>query len=303
MQTIIRNMYKTPGIFICRHPRHRRFDYQVSPYHIIEEKRCLEEGCVQFVWKCRIYAKDFRCPRGFKHVGKDCFPCKHYDEDKICRKPEAIAAEHEMAQFWRKLDEYRLWLSSNLNRALEFSGTIATFFPLLYMVKTGNRIGVKPNGYLIGFDRGHIGYDFYDDKIYLRVGGGFINRWNPSIGARVEFRGILKSDKGRLIFIRPSRVEIEPPAGLGSDSGNGGRRGISRSQAVVGAATGAVIEDDCAPCRGCNYGAFVESATDDLRQVRRRRFFCLRGVKTAASCPVRLERIILEHKTGALENR
>jgi len=294
MQTIIKNMYKMPGIFICRHPRHRRFDYQVSPYHVIKEKRCLDEGCLQFVWKCRIYAKDFRCPRGFKHVGKDCFTCRHYDEDKIWRKPEAIIGENELVEFWRKLDDYRLWLSLNLDRKISFSGKISSVFPLLYMKRRGVGFGARASGFLIGFDRGYIGYVLYDDKIYLRTGGEFIKRWNPMAGDSLEFRATLKADRGRLILIRPSEIEMESSDRTGSDNENTGNKIITLSQAVVGASTGVIVEDSCAPCRGCNYGAFVEFDTDQPQPAGRRRFFCLRGVKTAATCPIRLERILAD---------
>lgn len=281
-----------PGIFICRHPSHGKFDYQVSPYHVIQEKRCLKTGCVQFIWKCRIYAKDFRCPRGFRHVGKYCSSCKHYYEEKICRKPESLLCAEKLDVFWRNLDDYRLWLSMKLNRKIEFTGEIASIFPLLYFHGDGRHPHVKKSGYLIGFDKGLVGYELYADKIYLKISWNSFSKYRFAVGDKVEFIATLQSNRGRLIMERPTNIEIQRADSDHRADKSSTSAAITLSQATVGAYTGAIVEDDCRPCRGCKFGAFIEIGKIQNRAARRRRFFCLRGVNMSANCPVRLEKIL-----------
>jgi hypothetical protein len=283
MQNIIRNIYKSKGIFTCKHPTHEKFDFEVSPYHIFKQKNCFKSGCVEFLWQCRVDTKGKKCPRGYKHVGRNCFSCKYYHEEKICRMPAANIDNESLEQFLKDLDEYEYWLSTVENKRIKFSGQISAVFPSIIKIINDGRTSTRLNGFFIKFDRGHIGYDLFDDSVYLRVGSRFLKNHRPSPGDEIECEAELKNDRGRILLTRPSHVELDR---------NGGEPVIDYSRALVGKTTGAIVADDSKLCRDCPYGALLDIEVISPREKRYRRFYCLRGVEHAYTCPIRLEKIL-----------
>jgi hypothetical protein len=289
MQTIIKNRLKQANLFVCRHPVHRRFNYAVSPYHVFEQKRCHNEGCVQFLWRCKIYGKDFSCPRGFKHVGRNCGQCKHYYEEKICRKPEPLLDETEMTAYLGQLEDYRYWISTVEDKRVPFSGQITGVLPSLLKIADYDKSEIRLNGFLLRFEKAHIGYDLFDDRIYMQVGQSFLRRWQPAESDTIDCQAILKTDRGRVVVINPTRIEF-----LQGDN----QPLIDYSKALVGKTTGEIVEDNCAPCRGCPYGALMDIVVIRPQPNQYRRFYCLRGVNLSVDCPIRLE-----EKINAYENQ
>jgi hypothetical protein len=288
MQTIIKNRLKQPNLFLCRHPAHRRFSFVVSPYHIFEQKRCHKEGCVQFLWKCKIFGKDFDCPRGFKHVGRNCGACKHYYEEKVCRKPESLIGEQEMAAYFNQLDDYRYWLSTVIDKKVPFSGKISGVFPSLLKIVDYDKSEIRLNGFLLRFEKANIGYDLFDDRIYMQVGQTFLRRSQPAEGDSIDCEAILKTDRGRIVMINPTRIEF-------CESDN--QPLIDYSRTLVGKSTGEIVKDNCGLCRGCPYGALMDIVVIRPQPNQYRRFYCLRGVEISKGCPIRLE-----EKIDAYEN-
>lgn len=293
MQTIIKNRFKQSNLFVCRHPAHKRFDFAVSPYHIFEQKRCHKEGCVQFVWKCKIFGKDFDCPRDFKHVGRNCGDCKHYYEEKIYRKPEFQVGETELAAFMSQLEDYRYWLSTVVDRKVTFSGEIAGVFPSLIKIIDYDKSEIRLNGFLIRFERAHLGYDLFDDRIYLQVGQGFLRKYQPADGDAIECQAILKTDRGRVVIINPTRIEYAQ---------GDNQPLIDYSKALVGKSTGAIVKDNCSLCRGCPYGALMDVVVIRPQPNQYRRFYCLRGVDMSRDCPIRLEYKINAYESESAES-
>lgn len=280
MQTVIKNKYKAAHLFICRHPIHKRFDFIVSPYHVLKQKKCFGSGCVEFLWRCKIHAKGKKCPRGYLHVGRNCFSCKHYYEEKICRVPEPLMSQAELETFLKDLVEYEYWLSTVEGKTVPFEGTVSAIQPWLQKIIDTEGSFTHLKGFLISFKCGYIGDELFDDTVYLRIGRRFLVKWNPVPGDDLEFEAILSSDRGRVVLSWPKRVEI---------TRNGGDSLINYSRAVVGRATGAIVQDDVKTCRECPFGALLDVIQRHPKPDQYRRFFCLRGVSQSADCPVRLE--------------
>jgi hypothetical protein len=276
-------MYKARGLFVCKHPVHEKFDFAVSPYHIFKQKKCYGVGCVEFIWQCRVDTRGKKCPRGYKHVGRNCASCKYYHDEKICRVPEALTDQAGLDQFLKDLEDYEYWLSTVENRRLAISGTIVAVQPSIIKTIDSDKISSRLAGFLIKFDRAHIGYDLFDDPLYLRVGSTFLERHNPAPGDDIEFEAELKNDRGRIVLIKPSRVEL---------TANGNTPLFDYSKALVGKTTGAVVLDDIRLCRDCPYGALLDIQQINPRPNNYRRFYCLQGVEYAYTCPIRLRRIL-----------
>jgi len=285
-------MYKTKGVFRCNHPLHKRFGYEVSPYFILKYKKCYPEGCVEFLWRCRLSGKGKKCPRGYQHVGRNCFSCKQYYEIKVCRSPETGLDEKELSRFFAKLDEFEFWLSDLEGKRVAFSGTIAELNPSLQMIRDNNRSSVRLNGFIISFDSGHIGYDLLDDPLYLRVGSTFLARWRPAPGDQLDCRAILTIERGRMVLSKATGVEIS----------RGGSEPLADfSKALVGRATGRIVQDDIRLCRYCPYGSLLDVCDIRPKENHYRRFYCLKGIEYAESCPIRLSRLLDEAKLNPAE--
>ena len=286
MRNVIQNMYKTPDLFICRHPTHRKFDNKVSPFHILKQKKCYNKGCVEFLWRCNVSVKGKKCPRGYKHVGRNCFSCKYYYDEKICRIPEPLVDDKTLKQFFENLDEYEYWLSTVEGREIAFSGKIASVYPYLRKIIDNGRSSIRMNGFLITFDNGHIGYDLFDDTIYLKTSVSFLIKWQPAPVDDIELRAVIKNDRGRIVLIKPRHIEIMR---------HGGQPVIDYSKALVGRATGKTVKDDISLCRNCPFGSLLDVEQIYPKLNHYRRFYCLRGVEYSKGCMVRLERKLREY--------
>jgi hypothetical protein len=292
MQTVIKNRYKQRGLFVCHHPVHSRFNFEVSPYHVLKQKQCYGCGCVQFLWKCKIYGKSFVCPRGFKHVGRNCFSCKHYYEEKICRSPETSLDSESMTAYMRELEDYRYWLSTVIDRKVKFSGKIESVFPSLTKTIDNHKSHIQLQGFLISFAKAHIGFDLFDSTIYLHVGHRFIEKWQPAPDDSIDCSAELKFDRGRIVMINPTHVEIDQGDQLPY---------LNYSKALVGKSTGSIVVDNISACRGCPFGALLDIEVIRPKPNQYRRFYCLRGVSHSQNCPIRLEWELSEHENQPAE--
>jgi hypothetical protein len=106
----------------------------------------------------------------------------------------------------------------------------------------------------------------------------------------MEFSAIFSESRGRIILHRPRRMEISGPADRNEDSG---KSRINVSRALVGRATGRIIEGSIEHCNACPYCSLID--VEDLSRQQPlyfRRFYCLRGVGDSENCPVRLEKLL-----------
>ncbi|MFX0201192.1 MAG: hypothetical protein ACFFCW_34170, partial [Candidatus Hodarchaeota archaeon] len=120
MQKILINQHKRQDVFKCAHKAHFKFDKNVSVYHVMREKNCFPQGCIYFVWRCKLINKGKRCPKGYEHVGRKCFGCKYYYEEKVCHQPDVILDDEEFKKFEKSLEEYEEWLESVVGKDVEF---------------------------------------------------------------------------------------------------------------------------------------------------------------------------------------
>jgi len=205
--------------------------------------------------------------------------------------PATLLDDTEYHQFKSDFDNFEYWLSTVENKRLSFSGKISSVLPLFLKTIDSGRSNVSLTGFLLKFEQGHIGYDLFDDTIYLRVGRTFLENRRPAPGDDLECEAQLINDRGRMILIKPSHVEI---------SKNGAEELIDFSRALVARTTGTIVTDDIKLCRGCPYGALLDIREIGPKENSYRRFFCMRGVETAYTCPIRLERILQSLQTDSL---
>jgi len=288
MQKIMINQYKRLDVFKCSHKAHFRFENSVSVYHVLEEKKCYPEGCIWFLWKCRLLNKGQSCPKRYQHVGRDCFSCKNYFEEKIQYQPEILLKPEEVKRFHRELEEFEEWLERTVGRWVEFSGKVFSVKPHFKKVIYGKKEILEFPGYLISFKEGYLDRVFFKDSIFVTVSRRTQLNLKFARGDEVEFKARLRTDKGRIVLDRIKQVEF-------------GRKEEaevwSLSQALVAKNTGK--EFDCQPekCMMCENGSLLDVVEKSGNSSgAKRHLFCLIGMENPDVCVYHLAKKIRDYK-------
>ena len=276
VQRILINQYKRQDVFQCGHKAHFKFEKNVSVYHVLKEKACYPEGCIYFLWKCKLLNKGHGCPKGYQHVGRNCFSCKSYFEEKILYQPEILLDEEQFEDFQRELEEFEDWLQSVVGKRIEFSGTVNSVKPHFKKKRLGSKEILSFPGFLISFKEGYLDRVFFKDYIFLTVSRRTQENSEFAKGDKVEFEAILRTDKGRIILEKIRHVEFSEKKSQVT---------WNSSQAVVAKNTG--TELDCQPerCLACENGCLLDVVEKDgERSKSGRHLFCLTGVTDPEEC-------------------
>jgi len=284
MPKVLINQYKRQDIFCCSHKAHFRFEKNVSVYHVLKEKRCFPQGCIYFLWKCTLLNKGHSCPKGYQHVGRDCFSCKNYFEEKIVYQPEIILDEEGHKKFERDLEEFEEWLEGTIGKWVEFSGTVNSVKPHFRKIRYGSKEVLNFPGFLIGFKEGYLDRVSFRDHIFVTISRKTQQNFKFARGDEVEFKARFRTDRGRIVLEKIRYVEF-----LHKEQENS----WSLSQALVAKNTGREL--DCQPerCMICENGCLLDvvEKTDKSSPVRRH-LFCLMGVENPEECVYHLVRKI-----------
>jgi hypothetical protein len=276
MPKVLINQYKRQDVFRCSHQAHFRFEKNVSVYHVLKEKKCFPEGCIYFLWKCTLLNKGKSCPKGYRHVGRDCFSCKNYFDEKIIYRPEIILDEKGYKKFERELEEFEEWLEATVGKWVEFSGTVNSVKPHFRKIKFGSKEALNFPGFLISFKEGYLDRVFFKDHIFVTISKKTQQNLKFARGDEVEFKAWLRTDRGRIVLERIRYVEFLHKEEAIS---------WSLSQALVAKNTGKEL--DCQPerCMMCENGCLMDVVEKaDKSSPIRRHLFCLMGVENPEEC-------------------
>ena len=125
----MKNLYKKNDIFRCVHESHKGFKNKISVYHILEKKSCYPHGCLYFKWQCKQLNKRKKCSRGFHYVGRKCFGCKDFYEDKIHNYPELQIGPKDYNTFLKEYEDFKDWLDELRGKNIEISGKLKGIKP------------------------------------------------------------------------------------------------------------------------------------------------------------------------------
>jgi len=274
MRKIYTNLYKRPDVFTCPHSSHHKFGSIVTPHHILNEKKCYPDGCISFIWKCRLLDKGHSCPKKLKHVGRKCFSCKHFYEDKYIQTPKLKLTDDEFAKFKRDLEDFDFWLDDIVGREIELEATVAAIKPNFRAYGNPGRERYSFVNWLAIFENAHVGFDLFDDTCFARISDKTQNRFKIGPEDRILCRATATFNRGRLIFTRLHNIELE-------QSGN--ETEWNRAEAEVAAATAKRINIQTEKCLNCEYGCLI-----DMNGVSRhngsRSLLCLAGQRIPEEC-------------------
>jgi hypothetical protein len=247
----------------------------MSPFYILDEKGCFPDGCVYFQWKCRLLAKKKTCFRGFSHVGKKCFNCKYFYEEKSHQYPELINKNEENASFIDHFSEFEDWINNLQSKRVACEGKVTSITPDLSLKLYGNRYNLYANGFLIRFDDGFIDNQLFEDPFYLSISATSQNKLLIRKGDDLEFEASLLIDRGRFRFIKPGRFQFYE---------RGNEKPIRKNDFLASLQTYTVQENQPLKCRNCAYGNLVD--IQNTNNGPSRAMICLQGIADYKYCTI-----------------
>ena len=289
-RTIV-NLYKRHDVFKCIHQSHAHFEHRVSVYHVLKEKKCFPQGCIYFNWKCRILNKGKTCSRKFKHVGRMCFNCKEFYDEKEIFNPELLLSQDDYQSFLKDLEAYEDWLEDVGSKEVEFSGTINSVKPSFRNTNNQKKNQLSFDGFLINFNGGFINLDYFDDFVYAKVSSRMQQRFKFCKGDKLTFYARIKEQRGRIVLFRLNRIEIEEKA----DS-----EIWTESKAQLANRTGTIISRQYEKCLSCDKGTLIDTSADPRRQ---RMLLCLEGIKDPHHCIYTISKLLLADHCAKEEKR
>ena len=270
-----KNLYKQPHTFRCIHDVHRHFKSEMSPFHILSKKQCYPNGCVYFQWKCRLLAKKKTCFRGFSYVGKNCFNCKYFYEEKRHQYPELIDQSDNEENFINQFVEFEEWIEDLKSRRVLCEGIIAGINPDLTLRRQGEKYRISARGFLIRFKEGYIDNHLFEDPFYLSISSMTQNKLLLREEDNLEFEASLLVDRGRLKFIKPGRFEFY---------NRGDNKPLRTNDILVAKETYTIQENQPAKCMNCVHGMLVD--VENLDNGPSRATVCLQGIADYQYCTI-----------------
>jgi len=287
----MRNLFKQNNIFICKHDTHKHFSSKMSVYHILEEKKCFPDGCVYFKWKCKVLAKKKKCHRNFTAVGRNCFSCKYFYEEKIHQFPELIVERKKKEDFFEEYNEYCEWISSIENKQVFCEGTIQSVVPDFLINKNNGKYGLGLKGFLIIFQEGFIDNQHFEDTFYLHINSMFQNKMRLREDDEVEFKAIVQEKDGRIELFAPRHFNFYL---------RGKSKPLLRSDLLVSLNTATTFYEQNEKCKKCSFSVIPKIQNN--RSGKNRVLICSNGIQEPENCIENINRSELYSDTCENDN-
>ncbi len=286
------NLYKRSDVFSCIHESHRGYKNKISVYHILRVKLCYPDGCMYFRWRCKQLNKKSKCHRGFKYIGRNCFGCKDFYEEKIHNYPELRISREEYQFFLRELEIFEEWLEELSNKHIEIAGVVKEVKPHFTQKVFPKAKFLSFKGYLLVFDSIYLDRYHFEDNVYSLMSSEHYNRFRIGPGDKLEAKALLKLNNGRIILHRFRDIEILER----------GREPFWNEQSItIARETATEFPDQPEGCIQCGFGALVDvEYFRDKRSYKRRRMICLKGMLDHKGCYIKSEYCGLDAEANAV---
>jgi len=274
----MKNLYKNKEIFICKHDIHQHFSSQMSVYHVLEDKNCYPDGCIYFKWKCKILAKKKKCHRNFSFVGKECFSCQYFFEEKIHQYPQIQLNDSEKNSFLSDYDDFIDWIHEIKNQRILCEGKVYSIRPNFTIRFNNQKLIPDINGFLVTFEEGFIQNILFEDRFFLHISADLQNKLRIRREDEIEFQADLKVKKGKFEFFKPGKINFYL---RGTD------RAPTKSEALVSLNTATLFNDQPIKCKQCQYSILpeIQGKTSGVK----RALICTKGIVDDNYCTINLD--------------
>ncbi len=287
----MKNLYKSMNIFRCIHESHSGFKNKISVYHILKEKSCYPHGCIYFRWKCKQLNKKSTCHRGYSHVGRKCFGCRDFYEEKIHNYPELQIEPDKYKEFQRELEYFEDWLMERQHKTVDFSGRVKGVKPRFINKVYPKTSFLSFRGFIIILADAFLDRLHFEDPIYLLISGNYYHQLEPGINAKIEGFGYIHVDQGRLTLQKMRGVEVIER----------GEPAYWDEQSIqMARATATEFAEQPEGCVQCPMGALVDVEYNrDHHSSAARKLFCLKGIADYRDCYARSDYCGLDREASS----
>jgi hypothetical protein len=277
----MKNLYKKNDVFRCVHESHKGFKNSISVYHILEKKSCYPHGCLYFKWQCKQLSKKKKCSRGFNYVGRKCFGCKDFYEDKIHNYPELQIDPKDYDTFLKEYEDFKDWLGELRGKKIEISGKISGIKPHFQKRIYPKSSFLSFQGYILIFNEIFIERILFDDFVYALISQNTLYSLKLAPEDKIEASSYLQVDHGKLIFYRLKNIDVER---------NGNRTPWNNQSVLIAQQTATEFSSQPEECIHCSYGSIVDvKYFKDHHSVPRRSLLCLKGMSDYRDCYFKTE--------------
>lgn len=282
----MKNPYKRLDIFCCKYDGHAKFDYKVSAYHVLRVKNCYPQGCLYFKWRCQLLNKGQNCVKGFQHVGKKCFGCKYYYDEKVNNQPRLLISEVEYNTFLDELEEFEDWLETIKGKDIEFCGTIQSVKPRFTKIINLDKSFINLEGYLLHFNEVFLDRIHWEDHCYAIIYADQQQRYKFAPKDELEFKCRIGVDQGRLIFKKVRAIDFRFKSN---------EKTWTNSEVLVVKGTATFFENQTAKCLQCDKGVLIDVIDKSSPHwERRRELYCLKSFPSPEVCHYAVENLLAE---------
>ncbi len=283
---IMINPYKRLDVFKCKSIGHSKFEHRVSVHHVMRIKNCYPQGCIYFLWRCQLLNKGQSCIKGYNHVGRNCFGCKNYFDEKIHNQPVLLLLEEKYAQFLEELEDFEDWLESIVDKYIDIQGTIQSVKPALTKVVHHRSSHLNLNGYFLHFDEAFIDTVHWEDHCYAFIYPDQQERFQFAPDDSIEFRAKAELNDGRLVFKKLNYIEF---------LSRSRKPTWTKGQALVVKHTTISFTYQPTKCLHCEQGVLVDVIDKSRpRWERSRELFCLKSFPDSDVCYYAVEKKLTE---------
>jgi len=273
----MRNEYKRSDIFICSNQAHANFNKKVSVYHVLKVKKCYPDGCVYFYWKCKKLNKGESCPKKYQHVGKKCFGCKEYYDEKITNQLKTSVDNSQWEEFQEELQDFEDWLETVRGKTLPIFGEIDSVKPHLVKNSSAKNGRLQLKGFILTFKECYIDRTYFEDITFARINVGMFQRFRFSSGDKLDFLAKVEENHGRILFQRLHQIEF---------TDHQDNQDWNETQLLVTISTATQLFKQFDKCHYCPHGVLIDIHQDYDDSDFIRQMFCLEGIKDPQACVI-----------------
>lgn len=248
----------------------------VSPWHVLEEKKCWPEGCLSFYYRCSYLLKGRACPRRFHRPGRKCQNCQSLREEKCFYAPRIAVSDDVWKSFRSDLERYRFWLGTVRGRWVSFFAKVEAVKPHIKHIYGDRRSHFLFAGWWVVLTDGFIQRDRFKDRLYLYLPKAKQGRWRIVPGDELEGLALADLYQGRLTLYQARSLEWN-------------RRGEEEpkreNEILLGLRLGSLFDRQEERCFSCMHGVLVNVENSvGQRRLPRRELFCLAGFPDPGAC-------------------
>jgi hypothetical protein len=221
-------------------------------------------------------------------VGRNCFSCPQFYEEKIQYKAVSLLSPDEYQKFSEELIEFEIWWESLVGKEVRFYGKLDSVKPQFLQFVSPQARSLQHHGYTLIARSGFIDRYEIDDTIYFSVSKKTYANLAFRRGDLFECTATFQLDAGRIVLSQLRHFDFE-------ERGEG--KVYSEGDTKVIQATGTFFNKQPEKCLQCPQGSLIDTvAQTNSHEKTYRQLMCFEGFSQPELCTYQpMETMACEH--------